>query len=668
MAEYTDEGVITFQTKEEAEAYILLHSLEDPNAFEYSGTVHTSFSATWLDDPANPKRDISMFYPVSGAIQGARGFLGSYVIDISSYDINNNIVNVKYRDKQGTGILTCDPSINNTLSNFETTVFPANDLLADTTNDVFNFTIESNQKSVTPGEDLAEILVKNDVDYTTSGEDKNNQPFIITFDNPYQIQITFNDKTAVGAFAFKTPQEESSYKNFMHQFAIYGYDGTTLIDGKPDYTNVKNNSDWVKLTGMQTFDAEIALNSYSDWVTTNIYDPESSKTVEEDVTLTKTIITDPESEYYEKTVYITTLIGDDYTYTVKADGITVPITDYTLDSNGILLFTNPENTPEEGATIVVYGTTYNWARYKFYVIEIYSVHDTSISNPSKVSFKQIKALYKDSLSTINYNNNNAVNVNVPLRIVGEDTKVICLPTNMEYYEYTVSLNGITNDNGYRAGDILKWINTIDGITYTFIINIIQISSTGNHYSISLQTENGIISSNLRGKSNLYITNDTLDATNSTTRGAGGTISITSNSTINLYGSYTGNFYTNADIQSADLPTLNKYNHFTTYIEFRQPLIKNVVIEANVEYENVTNYQTVRNNIIAAVNALFDLQPYSIGSSLNVSDIWKAINSVEGVKRFNVITPINNIDCLPYELLMLPAENLTINDIINSEYK
>jgi uncharacterized phage protein gp47/JayE len=167
---------------------------------------------------------------------------------------------------------------------------------------------------------------------------------------------------------------------------------------------------------------------------------------------------------------------------------------------------------------------------------------------------------------------------------------------------------------------------------------------------------------------LIVNNDTLDASISTTRGAGGTISIASTSTINVYGSYTGNFYTNTDIQSADLPVLNKYNHFTTYIEFRQPLIKNVTIEVNVEYENVTNYQTVRNNVIAAINALFELQPYSIGSSLNVSDIWKAINSVEGVRRFNVVTPLNNIDTLPYELLMLPAENLIINDIINSEYK
>ena len=236
---------------------------------------------------------------------------------------------------------------------------------------------------------------------------------------------------------------------------------------------------------------------------------------------------------------------------------------------------------------------------------------------------------------------------------------------MQYYEYKVTLNNL--NEGYRTGDILRWSNTIDGIVYTFEIDIVNLAAS--LFNIRLKTsENEVFSSNLRGKSNITVNNDTLDAATSLTHGSGGTITITSTSTVNVYGSYTGNFYTNSDIQSADLPTLNKYNHFTTYIEFKQPLIKNVVIEANVEYENVTNYQTVRNNVITAINELFDLKPFSIGSSLNVSDIWKAINSVEGVRRFTVVTPVSDINCLPYELLMLPAENLTINDIINSEYK
>lgn len=670
-ANWEDNGALTFKTKAEAEAYAVEFGLNEPDSFEYSESSHSNIVVTWLDNPAAPLRDESTVYSISGTIEGARGFLGSYVVDISSYDIDNNTVSVKYRDKQGTGILTCDPSINNTLTNFETTVFPKNDLLADKNPEEasgYNFTVDSNQDRIGDlgdGEtdaNFTKVVVERDKDYESSGK-KNGQPFVITFDNPYQLIFTFDKPIEVGAFAFKTPTTDGGYKKFMHQFAIYG----TKEDPNGDYTNIKNNSKWVKLSGMQTFDAELALNSYSDWVTTAIYDPEKSRIEEEDISSTRTVVTDTTSPYYGKTVYITQLIGEEYTYTLRVNGTTYPTNKYTIDTEtGTVAFNDTIDIPEENANVIITGTTYNWDKYKWYVIEIYSVHDTSIKNPQTVAFKQVKALYKDSLSTINYTNNNAINLNVPLRIVGEDIKTICLPTNMEYYEYEVSLNNIYQENGYRTGDILKWYNVIDGIPYNFIINIINLAT--QQFSIQLQTNNGLISSNLRGKSNLVITNDTLDASSSNTRGTGGTITITSTSTVNVYGSYTGNFYTNADIQSADLPTLNKYNHFTTYIEFRQPLIKNVVIEANVEYENVTNYQTIRNNVIAAVNALFDLHPYSIGQSLNVSDVWKAINSVEGVKRFNVITPINDINSLPYELLMLPAENLIINDIINSEYK
>ena len=112
-------------------------------------------------------------------------------------DIDNNVVSVKYRDKQGTGVLTCDPSINNTLNNFETTVFPSNDLIKDTHydsqegTDVFNFTLTSNQ-DFKDGDiaDLREYLVKDraatDPDYKgyeSSGIDAVTlQPFVITFD------------------------------------------------------------------------------------------------------------------------------------------------------------------------------------------------------------------------------------------------------------------------------------------------------------------------------------------------------------------------------------------------------------------------------------------------------------------------------------------------------
>ena len=241
-------------------------------------------------------------------------------------------------------------------------------------------------------------------------------------------------------------------------------------------------------------------------------------------------------------------------------------------------------------------------------------------------------------------------------------KTICLPENMMFYEYTVEVKGVTEANGYKTNDILTFSTILDNYTYVFQIKVNNLAQS--IYAITLQTNTSYPNSILKGKSPM----NTVDATLSGGSGSGATISINSESILKVTASYTGNYYTNSDIQAFDLPILNKYNHFTTYIEFKQPRIKNVLIEVNVEYENISTYQTVKANLIKAINEMFDLKPFSIGKTLNVSDIWKTISKVEGINRFIVVTPVDNIDCMPYELINLPAENLIINDIISSEYK
>lgn len=841
-------------------------------------------------------------YNVSGNIPSARGFLGSYIIDISSYDSDGLPITLKYRDYDGTGILTCDPSVNNTLADFDTKIFPNNDILDKN----IGIRISTNQKILTAQND-PEILLQNGGEYISSGLTENGQPMIINFDNPFQIKLDFAEKLPVVAFAFKTPTRNEDYKKFMHQFAIYGTNlDIPISDNDTYYNNVKNNAQWVKLTGMHTFDTELPLDGYSDWITTNVYSPGISVTEEEN-------LSSQCAEASTNTFTLHTLINKDYSYTVKVNQLTQPANTYTINSNtGELIF---NDVIPIGSQVMVYGTLYDWLSYKHYLIEIYTLHDTSTKTPRVLALQQIKALYKETASTINYNSNNSVNLNIPIienenlvrgyTVVGkpqlsndwlvdkdgvaitpdpsklyyvtdthtydnivtianngsnyvdgdqiqiqfynysyteglsqslainnagvggyekgetftilgkaaqilevtaagmvakagfvdldkytsietvatnvgmdpdsyhgvgtgatfdinpalepgnssiispitikpiittnEDNEIVELNTNsfitcydatttasiscipgetasgsgatfnivstknntlyngklynfdpntnqyventialvktlglpetMQYYEYKVTINGATEDNGYRTGNILYYNITSDNITYTFKAQINNINAEPKQdISITLGTDSTYQSPILRGKSGLNINNAELSTEIGSAAASGATITINSESTVNVTGSYTGNFYTESDIQAFDLPVINKYNHFTTYLEFKQPHIKNVQIELNIEYENVTTYQTVKNNVIKAINALFELQPYSIGSGLNVSDIWKAVNKVEGIKRFNVITPLDNITCMPYEVLMLPAENLIINDILNSEYK
>jgi len=621
-------------------------------------------------DTAEISQLVDDTYNVSGNIAGARGFAGSYILDVASYTSEDTAISVKYCDKQGTGILTCDPSVNNTLSDFETNIFPIDDFLTDKVGYTYNFGFSVNQKlsqeqtSATLTRQLVEGTVWDPTeakyvegDWTSSGKNLYNEDALITFDTPFQFRLDFASRTTLCALAFKTP-EKSLYGNFIHKFAIYGTNIDIPDDGpEPYYLNVKNNNNWKKLTGIQTIDAELDERSFSDWTTLKVYDPNTSTEEYEDLTsdTAKTeFILSHDHSGTEDFSYIVKVAGEikssnEYSLTdfIGADGLRTKIT---------FLEEIPANTP-----VVVTCILYDWSKYKHYVIEVYEIHDANNKSPTKVSISKIKAIYKKSASTLNYTANNTVDLKIPLRD-NDGTKVICLPDKMQYYKYKVSINNVDDEHHYNTNERLTWTNTINDTTYTFTVTVLNLAA--QQFKITIDTDGMSLSEVLRGKDKITVSNADLTGT----PGSGGTISITSESSVNLYGSYTGNFYSNRDIQATDLPTINKYNHFTTYLEFRQPLIKNVTIAVNVEYENITNYQTVHNEVSKAINALFDLHAFSIGSTLNVSDIWKAVNSVEGVKRFNVLTPLDNIDCLPYELLVLPAENLIINDIINNEYK
>ena len=628
------------------------------------------------------------FFPVDGDIIGARGFLGSYIIDIIGYDISNNPINIKYRDAYGTGILTCDPSLHQLLpltpesdngvelnfsTKFEHQIFPTNDLLADYTDDHSHVVIEINQRVNTQSpysDDDPNKLITGGYTHT-SGFNNNNFQMAITYDNPLQFRFTLNEKKSLTAFAFKTP--DSSLSNFIGKFAIYGTNENVQVIG---YDNIKNNAKWKKLTGIQSFVSNLDLNSYTDWVTTNVYVPGTAETLEENFT-TRDLVGD------NRTLKITELSDiDNYTYTVKISGITQPENSYSIytrpedpthpDTSPIIpviQFDTPINTIV--GEIVLYGRVNDWVKYQNYVIEVYGVQDTYQRTPSYVSLKQIKALYKDSSSTVDYTDNNRLRIQLPI-IENETTgyKTFGLPNAMLYYSYDLELKNVNETNGYRTGDVLFYSSVYDDITYKFKITINNIATQSFSFALNTTGSNDYSTNTiLRGKSSIL--EEDVDFTNDIdthTEGQNGKLSIKSTPTTKVYGTYTGNYYLDKDIQAVDLPIIEKYNHFTTYLEFKQPRIKNVNIELDVEYENVSTYLTTKANIVKAINALFEVKPDSIGNTLNLSDIWKAVNSVDGITRFNVLLPTTNITSMPYELILLPEENLVINDIINSEYK
>lgn len=771
-------------------------------------------------------------YNFTNNLTGARGFGGSYIIELTSYTSDNQLETIQYRDRSGTGILTCDPSINSQFVKDEDvdnknvlTIFPLNDL--DTAYAQQEFNISTNQQyeeGISPINANPEILVTGGTsetgDYLSTGKDINGQPKIINFDNPFQIRFNFAARETIAAFAFQAPHDETKLGKFMNQFAIFATNETD-----PSYDNIKNNTvTWTRVSELQTFDHNLATDEWSDWITTNVYQPNTALTETEDLTNNREIISHDPDEYSPNIFIIDNLVGDDYTYKVQL-GTEIQLTNtYVIEGNR-LIFNHPV---EEGTTVILYATSSTWLRYKNYVIEIYTLKDAAVTSPKYICLQKIKALFKDTVSTIDYSNNNYVNMNIPildteniistytrdgeqpmtehwlslapgdaalepsydavytitdistreniieltdsdngghdyevgdtltitaadagtyenvigfrLRVdavrtdgvntgiisqcsllndyvtsyvncttgaitatldnqahsgtgatfhitstltgaytgtkvrwyplaeppryepTGVNTKRLALPEELQYYEYSLNYNNITETAGYRTGEVLTYETIIDNFKYHFDITIKNIAT--QEFKVKLAIDNDYPSEVLRGKSNLNLENVEIIGGS----GSGGTITVSSTSTLKATGSYIGNFYSNVDIQAADLPTINKYNHFTTYIEFKQPRIKNVKLNVVLEYENVSNYQTVKKNVITAINNVFEITPDYLGKSLDVSKIWKAINSVDGIKRFLVVDPISNIDCMPYELIMLPEENLIIQDILNDEVK
>lgn len=609
------------------------------------------------------------FYNFSGNISSARGFNGSYIVNINSYTNKNIPIGIKYTDKYGTGILTYNSHENSTLSSADD-LYPVNDFVE--YDDKGNIQYKTTRYNITTNQDLdatypPQNLITggvNNIGYRSSGKTKGHTA-VITFNNPFQIFVTAQPASTIAAFAFKSPESDIYSSHFIGQFAIYATN-----DESANTTNIKNDSAWTRIAEVQSFDFNVQPGGWSNWITTNLFKPGTTTSDEDDIS--NLIWTTPGTTP-NLTINLPAKFKDDeLTFDLTINDFPVSTSDYVVNvSDGILKILNrdilsPEYKDGEKIpdVIILKASRKDWELYTRYVIEVYSIANPNVNNPAVVAIDQMKIITKDSASTIWYANNNYVKLKVPVIKDKNGGNQICLPSDMQYYQYNVTVENISE---YLSGDTLHYI-TPDN-KYNFIVNIINPQQN----QVSVYLDNNPTITTLRGKDPLLVSQASLSYTRPSANDdpnlpRTATISITSTNTVNISSSYTGNFYSNTDIQSVDMPVIDKYNHFTTYIEFKQPRIKNINIDVTIEYENVVTYQDVKNNVITAIMDIFKITPYYIGKTLNVSDIWKAINSVSGVKRFIVTTPINNIDCKPFELIVLPKENLIIHDVLNSEYK
>jgi hypothetical protein len=250
------------------------------------------------------------------------------------------------------------------------------------------------------------------------------------------------------------------------------------------------------------------------------------------------------------------------------------------------------------------------------------------------------------------------------------------PEDIKYYSYNVEVIGAGTINGYRTGEKLYIdFDSADGTGKSYFHVLIQNANANNgngqvsvYYSKSIQEtmSNLVMADNTKidtGENGLELLH-----LNQEDPGSGAKIIISSSPAIDIFANLTGNSYTLSETQRLDEPIIEEYNHFTTYMEFKQPRLKNVKIILNVEYEDNINTNVVEVNIRQAVADVFKITPYFIGQNIPINKIWKAVQSVENIKRFSVAYPLEDITCEDNELLILHDSDLVIKEIVPTVYK
>ena len=617
----------------------------------------------------------------TNTLGSVKGFPGSYEIDLI-YSVDDRY-QVKYADKNGNGILVCDPSDNNEWEDGDgSELFPFDDGQRMFTNAELN--IEAKQETYTDPvthvqHNAAKLFDSNDVDFISNGTYNGGSEMRIGFDTPLQLELTFNNgPVSISMFSFKTPEEHLD--NFPGTISIYATNEMEDVDTK----NIKNNSNWTRIAEVQKINIPEKKGVWSDWITTNLYDPSNSETTldggngwhkyqrymieiydfhKEDtpewgercyIGQLKFLLDETKSDRYAWggiTQEDNTTVSSLY-YTKSStpqvndqvyDNNLLKLPDYVVSRIGtssgknFLIMKNPSTGEEYTDECTVEKTARNVNRDK-----------------TKTDYADSRVLdYKTS--TIDYEQNSMAKLCVPE-----------MPEEAHYYKYNVEVSGLTSTNGYKTNDVLYY--SFNNGTYA---NVRIANINTNSYEISINNSIGLITNSdsvQTGNRKLEVSDADLTYAYGARTGTGAKLTVSSQSAIGVYGTFIGNAYSTATAQSIDSPIIEQYNHFTTYTEFKQPRVKNVKVEVIVEYSDSYSYKDTKKKVEEAIYSIFEVTPYYIGKSLNVSDIWEAINKVAGVKRFMVITPSENIECKPYEFISLPSNNLKIIDKFSEDFK
>lgn len=108
--------------------------------------------------------------------------------------------------------------------------------------------------------------------------------------------------------------------------------------------------------------------------------------------------------------------------------------------------------------------------------------------------------------------------------------------------------------------------------------------------------------------------------------------------------------------------LEEFNVLTDSVKVLDGSLKTVDIDASVIVDRNADASVVKTNVDKALDDFFDTNNRDLGEPLFISDIYDAINNVDGIKYVDLFSPVDNI-LRTNELASTSSEGVGINEII-----
>lgn len=116
---------------------------------------------------------------------------------------------------------------------------------------------------------------------------------------------------------------------------------------------------------------------------------------------------------------------------------------------------------------------------------------------------------------------------------------------------------------------------------------------------------------------------------------------------------------NQTLKNNMLVFLNKYKMFTDWLEIEDGSWKEVNFSGTVIISNGFDSDKVLSNINTAINSLLNIDIKEMGEPLRISDVYHALDNIEGVEYSELISPSATVTANKNELLVVGNINLTL---------